>query len=131
MNCPLSRFSSTACHLRADGNLDRCHWIPKQRLRDEYRRREYPEQAIEVAIWDRRVWTPGCGSHHDALDARNAIGRLYLEERDYPPELHEYAREYCWFFVSPREGWLVDRSRYETAPAPGLIHDFTPIPPHA
>ena len=128
MKCALARFTTTPCRLRADGQLDPCHWIPKQRLIAEYRRREYPPQAITVAAMDRRVIVDGCRAHHDEVDGRNAIRKIMLGESDYPASLHEYAREFCWFFVSPQVGWVVDRVRLEHAPTPGLVHDFAPLP---
>jgi hypothetical protein len=61
MNCWLAQFSKTPC----DGELVRCHLIPRQVLKRE----GHPE-----LIDDRRTWVPGCGGptgvggHHGELD---------------------------------------------------------------
>lgn len=112
--CWLAKFSDSPCRLRADGNYDRAHLIPQQRLVREYRTRGYSAAAMEFAVWDRRVFVPACRQHHHEFDVSKTIR---LEADDYPPELHEYADEYCWFFLSASGGWRVDRQRYEGAEA--------------
>lgn len=127
--CPLARFDpGHDCRYRADGQPDPCHWIPKQRLIAEYTRRGYPNQVIVLAANDPRILTDGCRRHHDQLDGRNAIKAFRLEYEDYPQSVHDYAREFSWWWANPERGWRVDRMLLEVNPPPGLLIDFQPAP---
>jgi hypothetical protein len=99
MNCWLARFSEQPC----DGQLIRAHLIPKQRIKREWMRRDVrvmaspkDKLALELAIWDQRVWVPACGGpmgnagHHGAFDSK----QLYVPRWALPPGVEEYAREY-------------------------------------
>jgi hypothetical protein len=66
MNCWLAQFSATSC----DGQLVRCHLIPRQLLARE---------GHDALIEDRRTWVPGCGGltgiggHHGELDTSRKL----------------------------------------------------------
>jgi hypothetical protein len=66
MNCWLKQFSTTPC----DGQLVRCHLIPRQLLARE---------GHDALIEDRRTWVPGCGGptgiggHHGELDTSRKL----------------------------------------------------------
>jgi hypothetical protein len=74
------------CSFRADGQPDRAHWIPAQRLR--------AEGVTGADIWDRRAWTPMCRRHHDRFDGRDALNKITLTRRHLPPGLEDYAAEH-------------------------------------
>jgi hypothetical protein len=66
MNCWLKQFADTPC----DGQLVRCHLIPRQLLTRE---------GHSDLITDRRTWVPGCGGptgiggHHGELDTSRKL----------------------------------------------------------
>lgn len=74
------------CAFRADGQPDRAHWIPAQRLRKE---------GVEgEAIWDHRIWVHACRKHHDRLDGRDALNPLSVRRSQLPDGVEDYASEH-------------------------------------
>ena len=55
------------------------------------------------------------------------MNKLTLHLFDYPRELHEYAREFSWWYANSRQGWLPDKAALVWRPLPGLLSDFEPI----
>jgi hypothetical protein len=92
VKCWLAQFSKTPC----DGQLVRCHLIPRQILR-----REGHADLID----DRRTWVPGCGGptgiggHHGELDSSR---RLRIPIWDIPTETLLLAEEIGL-------GWWIER----------------------
>jgi hypothetical protein len=103
--CYFNRFTSSPCRYRADGQPDRAHMIPQQRMKQEYKTRKYRANDIAMAIWDHRIIVPACRRHHDAFDQK----QLRLLLNDYPVSTHEYAKEYGWYFAGERDGWRPNR----------------------
>jgi hypothetical protein len=103
--CWFSKYDDTPCDFRADGLPDRCHLIPKQRLKEAYRRRKLPEHVVIARARDPRVLVLGCRKHHHLFDFAK---KIRLKEEDYPERLHDYAQEYGWFYNGPAEGWRAE-----------------------
>ena len=61
-----------------DGRLDRCHIVPKQRLK-----REVPE----VDVWHEDWWVWGCRRHHGQFDNR----RCFIQRSDVPMKTEKAA----------------------------------------
>ena len=78
-----------------NGRLERCHMIPKQRLK------KAGITAYED-VWDVRVWRWGCVRHHFLFDQH----AIRLEREQYPSKVFEYAQEVGFDFIGPRTGWV-------------------------
>ena len=102
MTCHLAQFDSTPCMMRFDGNYDRAHWVPQQRIKRALKSRGYSTAEIADALWDPRIWTPACRAHHTRLDSLFIV----LERDQYPDSVAEWAEEWGFFFHSPRRGWV-------------------------
>jgi hypothetical protein len=100
--CWLARFDSTPCMMRADGQFDRCHLVPQQRIRTALRSRGFSENYIEDAVWHPDVWVHACRRHHTRFDSHF----IELGFEDYPESLRAWAREYGFFWISERRGWV-------------------------
>lgn len=70
-----------------DGPIDRCHLIPKQRIKRELRLA--PSDVVRV-VWDPRAWVPGCRWHHGQMDAY----AVRLRREDLPAGTEEFAVEH-------------------------------------
>jgi hypothetical protein len=51
-----------------DGPIDKAHWVPKQRIKREFR--EVAKPQLDELIWHPSVWSPMCRRHHSAFDAK-------------------------------------------------------------
>ena len=95
MICYFWHLGWRGCRWRMDGQPDRAHLIPKQRLKQagivDYKR-----------LWDDRVWVHACRHHHELFDGRF----LRLEREQYPSKVFEYADEVGFDFIDPRTGWV-------------------------
>jgi hypothetical protein len=96
--CWFQTIGYTGCEYRADGQPDRAHLIPAQRLRRE---------GLAHLAWDRRCWVPSCRRHHHLYDTKT----LRLTREQYPPELRAFAEAIGFEFVDPRTGWVATRPR--------------------
>jgi hypothetical protein len=90
---------------QCDGQLVRCHLIPKSWLKRELMNRtllsmaprKECEAAVKPVLWDERIWVLGCGGptgiggHHGMLDQSR---KLRIAREVLPPELEEFAAEY-------------------------------------
>jgi hypothetical protein len=99
MNCYLAQFTDTPC----DGQYDRAHLIPQQRLR---------QAGIGAIACDTRSWVPACRKHHHAFDFAKTI-RLTLDQ--YPPAFCEFADQHGLYFDGPARGWVVPAAAREAA----------------
>lgn len=69
--CWLQQFSESPC----DGPIDKCHLIPKQRIKRELRSR-YPnidDEGLRAAVWHDSMWVYGCRKHHGELDVSRTL----------------------------------------------------------
>jgi len=73
-DCWLANFSKAEC----EGRMDRCHLIPKQRLRIRH---------VED-VWERATWVWGCRRHHTLFDHKF----LHLKREDLPEETELWAQ---------------------------------------
>lgn len=89
--CFFAQLGFSGCEHRADGQPDRAHLIPAQRVR---------HAGLEV--WDDRLWVYGCRKHHHQFDH----GFITLGSAQYPAGLREWATAHHFFYASPRSGWL-------------------------
>jgi hypothetical protein len=80
MNCWFAHLGG--CELRADGQLDRGHLIPKQRMKKAGIKR--PD-----AINDPRSWRPMCRKHHHQFDN----GFIKVTRVEIPQETEEFAKQ--------------------------------------
>lgn len=91
--CWLAQFSEIPC----DGQLRKCHLIPKQTIRREIGKRYE---------WDERSWVWGCGGptgiggHHGMLDYSR---KLRIPRHALPSSLEEFAEAHGL-------GWYLDRT---------------------
>lgn len=105
--CWLARFSKRSC----DGPIDRCHLIPKQRIRREFHNAE--PDVLHTLIWHPAVLVKGCRRHHGDFDAKH----LRIRREDLPPACETYAKAF-------NLEWSLDASYgvrdalQERAPAP-------------
>lgn len=77
--------------VRCSGPWDRCHLgLDKQFLR--------LQGLDDEAIWDERIWRPGCRGHHE----RSHWPTFHMERADLPASVEEFAAEYGL-------GWRLDR----------------------
>ena len=81
-DCFFARLDEPPCDWRADGNPDRAHLIPKQRMRIR--------KLSLYVIWDPRAWVPACRRHHHRFD--NHFFRL--TRKQLPPPVEEFAAEH-------------------------------------
>lgn len=102
--CWFKRFWPHECGWRADGQPDRCHLLPKQRIKAELRARGFTAKEIAAVVWDGRLYVPGCRKAHTAFDNK----LIPLLEDDYPPPMREWANANGFYFVDPRTGWVHD-----------------------
>ena len=96
--CYLTRLGYKDC----DGLLDAAHMCSKQRLKILFKRRGMPATQIAAAVWDPRVTVPICRRHHTLLDQKV----IRLTEDQYPPKMHEYAKQYALEYRGARDGWV-------------------------
>lgn len=90
--CFFAQLGFSGCEHRADGQPDRAHFVPAQRLRH-----------AGIDPWaDDRTYTYSCRRHHHMLDH----GFITLGSAQYPESFQAWARENHWFYASPRSGWL-------------------------
>lgn len=80
------------CLYRADGQPDRIHWIPQQRIKAKR-----PDADLE----DHRLIDLGCRHHHDLFDRKLRP----FPHSAYPAKLLEWAVEHDFEFISERDGW--------------------------
>lgn len=103
--CFFARRTDSPCSYRADGQPDRAHMIPQQRMKQEYKARKFRANDIAMAVWDHRIIVPSCRKHHQAFDQK----QLRLPLADYPTSTKQYAKDYGWWFVDERTGWVPER----------------------
>lgn len=106
-HCWFRRFAKDECRWRADGQADPAHLVPKQRVKAELRALGWTTGQIKDAIWDERLVVPACRHHHDAFDGK----RLPLLSDDYPPALHQWARDFGFIFIDARTGWVATQDQ--------------------
>ena len=68
-----------------DGPMDRCHLIPKQRIKRELE--GAPPMMVEEAVWHPSVWVSGCHRHHGNFDAR----MIRVMRSQLPPAVEHFA----------------------------------------
>lgn len=99
-SCWLARFApaGSTCDLGAIGHLQKCHLVPKQRLKNA------GLHDMDI-LWDPRCWVWACERHHRQLDESKLI-RLSLA--DYPRAFLDFASDHQLYFASERDGWRVE-----------------------
>jgi hypothetical protein len=95
--CFFSPYSEHPC----DGPRDRCHLIPKQRIKREWR--SLGAEDLKKLVWHRSVWVWGCRRHHGDFDNKalrvprsrvpavtwsfaEQFGLTWSLDRDFPPD---------------------------------------------
>lgn len=68
-----------------DGPIDRAHWIPKQRIRREFR--HLAAETLKELVWHPAVWSPMCRRHHGDFDS----GKLKVAREQLPVPVERYA----------------------------------------
>lgn len=65
--------------------MDRCHLIPKQRIRKQLRsdRPNLDPETLLRCVWHESMWVPGCRQHHSELD----VSRVLRIPREDIPEI--------------------------------------------
>jgi hypothetical protein len=102
VSCYFRDLGYEGCQYRADGLLDRAHFVPQQRIRQVLQRRGSTAEDIATATWDKRTWSYACRAHHHLFDQK----RIRLEAEQYPLDMHTWAQEYQFEFRGPRDGWV-------------------------
>lgn len=85
-HCWLKQITPHEC----DGPIDPCHLLPKQRLKNIARQREYGEEETLKLVWDERNGIPGCRAYHHRLD--NGFLRIYWEQ--LPAKAYEFMADW-------------------------------------
>lgn len=65
--------------------MDRCHLIPKQRIKRALSGNE--QRLVTLAVWHPACWVWGCRRHHGNFDNR----MLRVERDALPPVVEAYA----------------------------------------
>jgi len=87
-----------------DGQPDRAHLIPQQRMK----RAGIRDHEV---LWDDRAWVKSCRTHHELFDHK----MLRLDEGEYPDDLREFAAEIGFYWAGRRDGWRKEHTEREAA----------------
>jgi hypothetical protein len=68
-----------------EGKLDKAHWIPKQRIKREFKHAD--QEQLDELVWHPAVWSPMCRKHHSAFDAK----MLRIRREDVPLQAERWA----------------------------------------
>ena len=72
---------------QCDGPIDPCHLIPKQRLKNIAKQKDYNEDETLALVWDPDNGVPGCRALHHKLD--NGFIRIYWDQ--LPASVKDFA----------------------------------------
>jgi hypothetical protein len=91
--CYFKRFDWGPC----DGRVDPCHLIPKQRIKETYKRRG----EVCPDLWVPALIVPGCRHHHGIFDRK----MRKLRRRHFPATLLEWALAHGFYWDPERSEW--------------------------